>query len=267
MSARVPAFQRPPEALQATPRPKRARLNVKRGVILTFAVLILAALGGAYPLLARGDHKRPEAEVPRAFLEALDATPYATTQSGRLQLAEDLLRAGNPLTRRVIANRLWHHVVGRGIAATTGVATTQVRSVAFRVRPAFRASFTCDRVNKDAQCIPILPMTLNFSAPIAAADAAKVRLVDASGKAIAATVTRDPGASGVTSLTFGPGLPERQRFRIELPPGLKDDAGRSRALAHANVPTESDPDIEQLAAFLRALGVAARLDVPILVDG
>ncbi len=48
---------------------------------------------------------------------------------------------------------------------------------------------------------------------------------------------------------------------------LKDDAGRQRALAHANVPSESDPEIEQLAAFLRALGVAARLDVPILVDG
>jgi hypothetical protein len=48
---------------------------------------------------------------------------------------------------------------------------------------------------------------------------------------------------------------------------LKDDEGRARALAAANVPTEADADIEQLAAFLRALAVAARLDVPILVDG
>jgi hypothetical protein len=48
---------------------------------------------------------------------------------------------------------------------------------------------------------------------------------------------------------------------------LKDAEGRTRALAAANVPTEADPDIEQLAAFLRALGIAARLDVPILVDG
>lgn len=48
---------------------------------------------------------------------------------------------------------------------------------------------------------------------------------------------------------------------------LKDDAGRARALAGADVPAEGDADIEQLAAFLRALGAAARLDVPILVDG
>jgi hypothetical protein len=48
---------------------------------------------------------------------------------------------------------------------------------------------------------------------------------------------------------------------------LKDAPGRARALAHATVPTQADPDIEQLAAFLRALGLAARLDVPILVDG
>jgi hypothetical protein len=48
---------------------------------------------------------------------------------------------------------------------------------------------------------------------------------------------------------------------------LKDEAGRARALANASVPSEHDPDVEQLAAFLRTLAVAARMDVPILVDG
>jgi len=48
---------------------------------------------------------------------------------------------------------------------------------------------------------------------------------------------------------------------------LKDAPGRARALAGAHVANEPDPDLEQLAAFLRALAVAARLDVPILVDG
>jgi hypothetical protein len=48
---------------------------------------------------------------------------------------------------------------------------------------------------------------------------------------------------------------------------LKDEQGRARVLAASHVPPEADPDIEQLAAFLRALGTAARLDVPILVDG
>jgi hypothetical protein len=48
---------------------------------------------------------------------------------------------------------------------------------------------------------------------------------------------------------------------------LKDDAGRKRVLATAHVDDQADPEVEQLAAFLRALAVAARLDIPILVDG
>jgi hypothetical protein len=48
---------------------------------------------------------------------------------------------------------------------------------------------------------------------------------------------------------------------------LKDGPGRQRVLLAAQVEDQADPDIEQFAAFLRALGAAARLDVPILVDG
>ena len=48
---------------------------------------------------------------------------------------------------------------------------------------------------------------------------------------------------------------------------LKDTQGRARALAAAHVATEADPDIEQFAAFLRSLAIAARLEIPILVDG
>ena len=46
---------------------------------------------------------------------------------------------------------------------------------------------------------------------------------------------------------------------------LKDD--RARLLASVHVATEPDPEIEQLAAFLRMLAVAARLDTKIVVDG
>jgi hypothetical protein len=50
---------------------------------------------------------------------------------------------------------------------------------------------------------------------------------------------------------------------------LKDRDGRTRALdaAAKALPTEPDADIEQLAAFLRALAVAARLEATIMVDG
>ncbi|MGI9427963.1 MAG: PSD1 and planctomycete cytochrome C domain-containing protein [Bythopirellula sp.] len=72
-----------------------------------------------HPLFERGNHKRPQELVPRRFLEAIDASPYATNGSGRRKLAEDLLRDDNPLTRRVIVNRLWHHLFGQGLVRTT----------------------------------------------------------------------------------------------------------------------------------------------------
>lgn len=71
-------------------------------------------------LFVRGDHKQPAEVVPRRFLDALDPTPFNTAGSGRLQLAERMAdMKHNPLTARVIVNRLWHHVFGRGIVATT----------------------------------------------------------------------------------------------------------------------------------------------------
>ena len=69
-------------------------------------------------LYVRGDHRTPGEVIPRRFLEAIDPEPYAPGTSGRLELAEDLLRADNPLTARVITNRIWHHLFGQGLVTT-----------------------------------------------------------------------------------------------------------------------------------------------------
>jgi len=69
-------------------------------------------------LFTRGNHKQPAEIIPRRFLEAIDAKPYQTSLSGRRELAEDLLREDNPFTRRVIVNRIWHHLFDRGLVAT-----------------------------------------------------------------------------------------------------------------------------------------------------
>ena len=58
--------------------------------------------------------------VPRGFPQVLDFSDMQIdpTQSGRLQLAEWIAGPANPLTPRVLANRVWHHLFGRGIVRT-----------------------------------------------------------------------------------------------------------------------------------------------------
>jgi cytochrome c553 len=68
----------------------------------------------------RGNPNRTGAEVPRRFLAILaNAEPPAFSQgSGRLELARAIVSPDNPLTPRVIVNRLWQQHFGRGIVGT-----------------------------------------------------------------------------------------------------------------------------------------------------
>jgi hypothetical protein len=70
------------------------------------------------PLLSRGDHLKPLAPEPRGYLQLVSARRYETKLSGRLELANDITSAANPLTSRVLVNRIWHHLFGRGLVAT-----------------------------------------------------------------------------------------------------------------------------------------------------
>ncbi|TWT64766.1 Planctomycete cytochrome C [Allorhodopirellula solitaria] len=70
-------------------------------------------------ILIRGNSSKPGDLEPRHFLTAISGEPLEIpTGSGRLQLAEAINAADNPLTRRVIVNRTWHHLMGRGIVPT-----------------------------------------------------------------------------------------------------------------------------------------------------
>jgi len=78
----------------------------------------LEAAGFDMPLFVRGEYKQPAAIVPRRYLEVFDTKAFVTDGSGRLELADKIASADNPLTSRVMANRLWHHVFGRGLVGT-----------------------------------------------------------------------------------------------------------------------------------------------------
>ncbi len=68
----------------------------------------------------RGSTRTLGEVAPRRFLEVLAGDSPASTAegSGRLELARKIADPANPLTARVMVNRLWHHHFGRGIVAS-----------------------------------------------------------------------------------------------------------------------------------------------------
>ena len=71
------------------------------------------------PVYTRGEPDQPGKAVPRGTLQVVSKTaPTIRRGSGRLELAEWIASKDNPLTSRVMANRVWLHLFGKGIVPT-----------------------------------------------------------------------------------------------------------------------------------------------------
>ena len=71
-------------------------------------------------VLVRGNPGNPGVEVPRQFLAFLAGEKPQPFQqgSGRLELAQAIASGKNPLTARVVVNRVWLHYFGVGLVRT-----------------------------------------------------------------------------------------------------------------------------------------------------
>jgi len=103
----------------------RARLRIleRRGAPEALPVAYAVSEGtiADAPLQKKGEPGQPGEVVPRGvpkFLAGLDRPAPGPSESGRLELADWLASPHNPLTPRVLVNRLWQHHFGRGIVTT-----------------------------------------------------------------------------------------------------------------------------------------------------
>jgi hypothetical protein len=71
-------------------------------------------------VFVRGNHKLEGPCAPRRFLQAIAGAdqPRIEQVSGRLQLAERMVAPADPLVARVMVNRVWLHLFGRGLVAS-----------------------------------------------------------------------------------------------------------------------------------------------------
>lgn len=148
--------------------------------------------------------------------------------------------AKNPLrfltfacNRRLPSGARVQVVYGKGVATPTGVANSVEKRFNYQVRPAFTATFSCERENAQAPCLPIRPPVLQFNAPVTRKMAQRVRLAGPRG--VIKPVLETEGAEDDTTTTtirFQAPLPQDTDLLLELPADFTDAAGRPARNAH-----------------------------------
>ena len=90
------------------------------GALARAHILVDAPKPADAPILVRGQAEAPGQVVPRRFLEVLSGKDCSRFRdgSGRLDLANAIASPTNPLTARVIVNRVWQHHFGDGFVST-----------------------------------------------------------------------------------------------------------------------------------------------------
>ncbi|HYT91692.1 MAG TPA: PSD1 and planctomycete cytochrome C domain-containing protein [Gemmataceae bacterium] len=115
-------FGLPEQIAEAAPfLTEQAKLAARIRTESRLALAMLDGSGVDEHVYIRGSYKTPGETAPRRFLEALAGPERLAVArgSGRLELARQMTDpALNPFLPRVMVNRVWHHLFGRGLVAS-----------------------------------------------------------------------------------------------------------------------------------------------------
>ncbi len=199
--------------------------------------------------------------IPVTQLEGDDRNALLKALGRERQAQKEPLRFATLQCKRTLTAGL---VYGKGVATPSGVANTVERRFTYDVREPFAATFTCERENAQAACLPLRPMELRFNAPVTRKMAAQIRLAGG-GKTIEPKVDEDSGNDDavVNGLSFQPPLPENTKFSVTLPSSFQDASGRPLGAPDSFPLATATGAMPPLAKFAASpFGVIERLAEP-----
>lgn len=186
------------------------------------------------------------------------------------EMSKILLQCRQSFPNNARVDLVW----GKGVASLSGIKTAEDQRLPFKVRGLFTATFHCGRENPNADCIPMLPLRLNFSAPVSWSQASKILMKDPKNKVYKpqksarqedeeGEVETSQDENFVNSISFNGPFPPKTSFIIEIPKDIKDDADRTLSNIDKFPLTVRTDDYPPLAKFSSSFGIIEKAD-PVL---
>jgi hypothetical protein len=191
--------------------------------------------------------------------EAILATLYPELRAAPIVIVQP--RQSLPPGRKV--RLVW----GAGVATPAGVAGATDQVIEFSTRPELTATFHCGRDVAKADCNPLRPMSLRFTAPVARRLAERTRLRAADGSEIAPSASQFESET-VQDVSFRGPFPASATLQLVVAADLADDSGRPLANASTfplEVRTAAWPPLAKFAARFGILESGADPALPVTV--
>ena len=128
--------------------------------------------------------------------------------------------------RTLPANAKVALVWGTGIATPSGQSNPADQRLEFSVRDHFVARMRCQRENAKAGCMPLTPIRVDFTAPVARELLDQITLKDAKGKVYPQKKAEQPDTMDDNIAFAGP-FPANAGLTLALPGKFVDDKGRA----------------------------------------
>lgn len=170
-----------------------------------------------------------EDKVLRAFRESSSwqAKELLKVKNGRLEKLKPIVVIKSPRRFPFGAAVILHW--GPGVMSTSGVASRDPQLFEYKVRADFTASFSCSREQEGGPCIPLLPMSLNFTTAVRNKDMRAAYVEDGKGKRYPASMQDRIDDNFSSWFEFRGPFDPKTDYKVVLPSNLRDETGRPLA--------------------------------------